>query len=341
MSIHLRDDQLTVIESARSAVESGCRAIFLTAPPGWGKTVVLSALVALVETLFDSVRRILWVAHRDQLLLQGLEALHAVAPRCIPITTWLNIASRRHHAADVLVVDEAHRDAAATYARIRDRVGAQFVLAASATPYRADRSGLAFDAVIHAPAADDLIRSGILSPYAHFAVLGPATTEAMCTTLIEGGDRWGKSIVFARDCIDAHRAAATLRAAGIAALPALGGPGKDSALAALRSGRVEVLTAVHALTEGIDVPSIRSVFLRDSWRGPTIQALGRALRRNGDKVANVIQSANARTSVLLLARPQCRWVGTPEGPWSPLPVEPLWPPIAASHRTQIHQRRNH
>ena len=48
------------------------------------------------------------------------------------------------------------------------------------------------------------------------------------------------------------------------------------------------------LTEGFDDPSLRTVWVRPSGKGPTIQMAGRVLRKFGDTVKQVVQCRQTR-----------------------------------------------
>lgn len=333
--MQLRDDQLSVVAAALTNLRRGRRSLLLVAPTGWGKTPVLCAILSAFMESAPSRMRILWCAHRDRLLRQAFDAAHAIAPHLITRLTLLNSASRHFCAADVLVIDEAHRDATRTNQRIRQEASPQIIIGATATPDRQDRSGLNFDAVLTVPSTDQLIEAGILSTCEHFALDAPARMEHLVTAVLAEPARWGKSLVFVATMEEAHRAIGRLRTAGVRAAPALGDGMKEAAVSAFLAGRIDVLVSCHALTEGIDLPSVQSVFLRDSLTAPTWQAIGRALRRHGTKVANIVQFASAKAPFVAAASPRRRWLGSPAGGWMELPTKPLWPAQVEATKAQI------
>jgi len=332
--MQLREDQRVCVEQALEHIRSGRRAVLLDAPTGSGKTVMLTATLSTLLAERPAGLRVLWVAHRDRLLLQAVDTLHRVSPSSLRSVTFLNTASHRHFAADILVVDEAHHDAAASYHRIRARVAAAIVLAATATPERVDHLGLAFDTVVSAPTIDDLIALGVLSPFEHYSLTGRPSADALVAAAIAAAPMWGPSLVFVATTDEAHTGVARLRAAGIQAAVALGDHRRESAITAFTAGQVQMLVSVHALTEGVDLPFVRTVFLRDSIRGPVVQAVGRALRRCGEKVANVVQFADAKHPYPLIATPRRRFVGPPNGPWCELTARPTWPDSIVSPATR-------
>jgi len=189
---------------------------------------------------------------------------------------------------------------------------------------------VAFDA----PTIDDLIALGVLSPFEHYSLTGRPSADALVAAAIAAAPMWGPSLVFVATTDEAHTGVARLRAAGIQAAVALGDHRKESAITAFTAGQVQMLVSVHALTEGVDLPFVRTVFLRDSIRGPVVQAVGRALRRCGEKVANVVQFADAKHPYPLIATPRRRFVGPPNGPWCELTARPTWPDSIVSPATR-------
>lgn len=323
-----RDDQLEVLQRVEEALDDGVDSILLVAPTGWGKTIVLCLVLALIARRFGHQGlRILGVAHRDRLLLQWMDALYAVAPDLLQLVTLLNTASPRVTGADILAIDEGHHAAAPSYHKLRQQVAPRLVIAVTATPERHDRLGLEFARIIYAPSIGDLIAAGVLSPYDHFALDTAPESNELVTTVIAEPNRWGQTLIFLPTVFAVEAAVVRMRRAGIRAAPALGDRSREAATAAFAAGSIQVLATCHALTEGVDVPSVQTVVLRDALPGQVQQAVGRALRRQGDKVANVVQFASAPTPYITIARPRQRWVGSPAAGWRALPVDPIWPNV--------------
>lgn len=329
----LRDDQIVVVQGVLEAIRQGRTRILIVGATGVGKTVILVAiLAALCQTDFV-VRRIVWLAHRDRLLLQGADSVYAIAAHLLAALIVLNIASSNIPEADVMVIDEAHHDAAPSYRRLDGRVRPRIVIAATATPFRQDRNGLLFDAIINTPSIDELIGAGILCPYEHVALLGDMNPDALVDAYLTDPERWGQSIIFVWTTLEARRIVAAICRKGIRAAAVLGDSYyKDAAIADFGRGALQVLVSCHAISEGVDVPNAKSVFLRNANRATVQQAAGRVLRRSGDKVANVVQFADASVPFFTIAKPRRRWFGPTSGSWSELPVEPTWPDAASDTR---------
>lgn len=330
--MQVRPDQQDVITQVTTAFHQGVRSILIVAPTGWGKTLVLCLVLSALVRFLKRQVRILGVAHRDRLLLQWLDAMHAVAPEYLQDLTLLNVASPRTPVADILAIDEGHHSAAKSYHEIRDRVGASYTIAVTATPTRHDRLGLSFERVICAPNLNQLMQDGVLAIFDHFALDTPEDPAQLVSAYMAEPDRWGQSIIFLPTVRSVHDAVNRLRRAGLRAAPALGDRNREAATTAFAAGDLNVLVTCHALTEGVDVPSVQSVFIRNALVNQVMQAAGRALRLKAGKIANVIQFASAPHPLVLQARPRRRWVGRPGSAWQQLPSTPIWPDLSDAIR---------
>lgn len=316
----LRQDQRQLVDQACAALGSGSTSVLMVAPTSFGKT---PTLLAIAEEI-PGDGSILFVAHRDRLAIQAMETMHRLNRSLIPRTVFLNSASPRICRTDILIVDEAHHAPTKTMERIRADAKPRVIIAATATELRQDQFGLRFETVLHAPMHDELIEGGVLSTYEHFALSGPMDPMRFVQAIITAPHRWGPSILFVSTVDAAYDAVSRLRAGGVAAMVALGDASKEIAISALNADAVQVLVTVHALTEGVDVPKLQTVFIREGHPGAVQQAVGRVLRRHEGKVANVVQFAEASSPFFEVATPSRRWISTNGVDWHVLPPEPRW-----------------
>ena len=101
-----------------------------------------------------------------------------------------------------------------------------------------------------------------------------------------------------------------------------GGSDRETQLDALRAGRLDLLLNCQVLVEGFDFPGLRTVFVRPSCRGPTIQMCGRVLRKHpAIPFKQVVQCQKTRWPFLktALAAQQYAWT---EESWRSLTVNP-------------------
>jgi superfamily II DNA or RNA helicase len=70
---------------------------------------------------------------------------------------------------------------------------------------------------------------------------------------------------------------------------------RDTQLELFENDELDVLVNMFVLTEGFNMPELKTVFVRDSGELPTIQMCGRVLRPHDDiPVCNIVQSVNTR-----------------------------------------------
>lgn len=131
------------------------RRVIAVAPTGSGKTVIAAGV--LREMIG---KRVLWLAHRVELLRQARRHLEeaGIPPEWIRVLSGteksgsedalITIASigmvgaEDAPRADLIVIDEAHRSLAASYVEILDAQPDALVLGLTATPWRLDGQGL-------------------------------------------------------------------------------------------------------------------------------------------------------------------------------------------------------
>jgi DNA repair protein RadD len=189
----LRPYQAEVIVRIEIEIAAGRRRVLLVAPTGAGKTVVAVAHIAAEAA---RGRRVLFLAHRRELIQQVSQKLHLIgidhgiiqagfSPRPgVPVQVasipTLHARTVRSTAmdmppADLVVVDEAHHVRARSYRRIIDAYPESVVLGMTATPCRGDGRGLGncFQVLVETPGVPELIKLGFLVPTRVYAPSRP------------------------------------------------------------------------------------------------------------------------------------------------------------------------
>jgi DNA repair protein RadD len=213
--LQIRPYQVEVINQLRAGVAAGQRRILLVAPTGSGKTIMGGSIVAsgLVRG-----SRVLWLAHRRELIQQAQDKLFELGvdagiiqagfqpspelPVQIASIPTLHARAVRTRAiepppADLIIVDEAHhiraRSWKATLALYPDAV----VIGLSATPCRGDGRGLGnvFDIMVECPSVQELIDLGFLVPTKVYAPSRPDLTGVR----VERGDYVEKQLAEVMD----------------------------------------------------------------------------------------------------------------------------------------------
>ena len=165
---------------------------------------------------------------------------------------------------------------------------------------------LSFDKIIRDIGIHQLIQSGFLSRYHQFTLPKWDVDEVVACYLREP-ERWGKSAIYFRTRDEAESCCDKLVAAGVKAATVFGSQPsseREDKLAQFERGELQVLVNMVLLTEGWDSPSLKTVFVRDSQRGPTIQMAGRVFRKYaGIDFKQVVQSKMTHWPIQRTAAP--------------------------------------
>lgn len=302
----LRDYQARAVRRVREEWDAGRRRVCLVAPTGSGKTTIGAALVGLAVT---EGARVVWVAHRRELVAQAAERLQqdgldvgALCPglpeRDAPVqvgTIQTLLARDLRPPAELVVLDEAHHYATASrdWSSFGAAYGDRFHLGLTATPQRRDGSPLGdvFDGLVEAASYSELVRAGhlvechVLRDDALIAkgLCGPRSWAASPAEALVQLGPGHRAIVFVDRVERAEEVARDLVTAGFRA-EALDAetPAVDRArmLAAFQAGALDALVNVYVLTEGVDLPEADvCVLARGCEHASTyLQMVGRVLR---------------------------------------------------------------
>ena len=154
---------------------------------GLGKT-----WLAAFDTARPQFRRVLFVAHREEILRQSLEVFRCVRPDAdlglyyggekhpnagVLFASVQTLAGNLHRFPpdrfDYVVVDEFHHAAARSYRRVIDHFQPQFLLGLTATPNRmdgADLLAMCSDNLVYECPLTEGIERGDLSPFRYFGI---------------------------------------------------------------------------------------------------------------------------------------------------------------------------
>jgi len=311
----------------------------VVAATGTGKTVVAALDYQQLLKRSGEDLSLLFVAHREEILRQSLATYRAVLRDGSfgEIHGGGRIAEGRHvfamvqslradrlaqlapGAFDVVVVDEFHHAAAATYDRLLKHLRPRELLGLTATPERLDGQDVTvwFD---HRIAVElrlwEAIDQGFLVPFQYFGVAdgtdlsqvtwrrGGYVTEELSALLSNDDLRVAKLLEALRRivldpgamralgfCVSKEHARYMARKFTEAGLPSVALTGDDPPsernqhLQALRAGKLRCVFSVEVLGEGVDVPDVDCVLLLRPTSSATVftQQLGRGLRRAAGK----------------------------------------------------------
>lgn len=317
--LEYRDYQHRIIDKTIASYRKGATNVLIESPAGSGKTVMaFSAMKKLMHDNADIVGKppseikFGWVAMRRNLLSQAKEENTSLV-KC-PNVEYISMFDSNPPKVDILIVDEAQHDAANSCHHIHSISNPKLVLGLSATPFRTDRMKLSFDVVIKDAGYHRLIQDGWLSQFNQW-MMNEYTVQSVTRTYLKDPNKWGRSLMFFITIAECDEAAAILKAGGIKCDVVTGTSNRFAQIDAFENGDLDVLINVYVLSEGFDSPEMKSVFVRDSSRGPTIQMSGRVLRKHPDiPIANIIQSVNTHYPFIRTAKPKSQFVEV-DGEW--------------------------
>jgi superfamily II DNA or RNA helicase/diadenosine tetraphosphate (Ap4A) HIT family hydrolase/HKD family nuclease len=177
-------EALTALEQTRL---QGFRRGLVVMATGLGKT-----WLAAFDTARPQFRRVLFVAHREEILRQSLEVFRRARPdadlglyyggekRAAAQVLFTSVQTLVGHLRlfapdrfDYVVVDEFHHAAARSYRRVIDHFQPEFLLGLTATPNRmdgADLLALCSDNLVYECPLTEGVERGDLSPFRYFGI---------------------------------------------------------------------------------------------------------------------------------------------------------------------------
>jgi superfamily II DNA or RNA helicase len=312
----------------------------IAAATGTGKTIIAALDYRHLRGELDRAR-LLFVAHRTEILQQSQTTFRHVLRDGAFGELWVggerpsrwenvfaSIQSINANEAtsldpeqfDVVIVDEFHHSAAASYEALLDHLRPKHLLGLTATPERTDGLDVLRwfgDRISIELRLWDALEQGLLSPFHYFGIhdttdlsgvtwrRGKGYDVAELTNIYTGDDIWTSKVITAvRDkigdatqmralgfCVSIDHASfmadrfqqAGIRAQAVTSQTSEGD--RRQALADLRDGKVQVLFTVDLFNEGVDIPAIDVVLMLRPTESATIflQQLGRGLRRIAGK----------------------------------------------------------
>jgi len=361
--IVLRPYQDRALSTLLACRDRGLQRVIVVMPTGTGKTTLFSALIGEFDRTYDADSLVL--AHRRELLDQahrriglqnkGIGVALEGAGRSLKESSRVVVASvqalgrpdsKRLDGFEpgLVIVDEAHHAAAATYQRVMQRFGCYegkcFTVGVTATPHRMDNQQLhgsneaIFQEVAFSYTLREAIQDGWLADVRGFRV---ATGIDLSRVKVVRGDysahqlqeavnteerneaaymHWSevahdrRTIVFCTGIQHAADVAELFRARGATAESVNGAMPTVQREAIIRrfvNGRTQVLTNVDIATEGFDLPEVDCVLMlrpTQSWALYT-QMVGRGLRVLPNTIDGLVTADARKQAVRDSEKPDC------------------------------------
>ena len=340
VEIRLEPFQERLLEQIELSRRNGHHRNLLVSATGTGKTVMAAVDYARLKARLPRAR-LLFVAHREEILAQSRATFaHAIRdgnfgefwvggdrPKVfdhvfasIQSLNASGVESIDPSHFDVLVVDEFHHAAAASYERLLTRLQPVELLGLTATPERSDGMPVLHwfgDRIAAELRLWDAIDQHRLVPFSYFGVAdnldlrqipwrrGSGYDVQQLTSAITANDVWARAVVKQFHerlvssegtralgfCVSVDHARYMARAFNESGIPATAvwadTPDNEriQALTHLAAGRLKVVFSVDLFNEGVDVPSVNSLMMLRPTESPLLflQQLGRGLRKAPDK----------------------------------------------------------
>lgn len=323
--------------------EPAAQSVMIESPTGSGKTIMALTLAKAMQ--FDDPDLTFgWVAMRRNLLGQAARENRekGINVENIHFTSMFEkrpdelLRAKRKGRRVCLIVDEAQHDAASSMSHLHNLIEPDMILGMTATPFRTDKMKLCFQKVIKDCGIHQLIQDGWLAPYQHFTI-PKWTPSEVADHYCADPERWGKSIFFFVSLEECFELGRIFKERGVKHEVVRGGQQKvtDEQLERFESGEVPCLINCMVLTEGFDCPSLKTAWIRDSSKGPTMQMGGRAFRQHPDlPFKQVVQSKQTRWPFIRTAMPQNQWLWVSDE-WRSLKVNPKLNDINQNARMAI------
>ena len=321
---------------ARDGRKQAYASVVIESPTGSGKTCMMLLTVRELQRR-DPELFVCWFAMRRNLLRQAAaENFNRGVGASIGFFSIFEKVS-----ADILeakaagrkilmVVDEYQHDSCNTMANLHNVIRPDFVLGATATPYRSDNATLTYQAIVKDAGIHTLITEGFLSQYDQFCI-EDWKPETVAKHYLADRAKWGKSLFYFLNtamCLDFKR---ILADSGVECEVVTADTDDEAQIARFENGEVDVLVNCMKLIEGFDCPSLKTVWVRDSVKGPTVQMGGRVLRKFGGAVKNIVQSVETKTPFTKIAKPRYQHLFK-DGRWDSLTINPKMEDISMMSR---------
>jgi superfamily II DNA or RNA helicase len=306
----LRDYQQDLISDVLSAFKS-VKNVMAVLSTGGGKTMAASAIA-------NNFNRVLWLAHRSELLTQAEQALstHKNA------TVWSIFREPPVGKYDLVVLDESHHAAAPVIKKFLSTVKYDHLLGLTATPSRLDQLYLGFDTIIYGVNFDALIANGHLVPIDLYTIRTAFDRDVSISEwLYAYGNMLGKTIIFVTRKEQAVFYKALLEPV-FKVETILQNSDRTSILKAYQSTQIDILISCMVLTEGVDLPCTNSIVLARHTESDTLlrQMVGRGIRPYTDKdhckVIECVSLMGKQSSVSNILTPRNHFISSSKnGEW--------------------------
>lgn len=320
MGYKLYDYQQRLVNEARQSIANGSRGVFVQAPPGAGKSIVIAEITKLAT---DIGNHVLFIVHRKELAEQIEEDFikNKVNMDYVTIETVMRAYNRKDilPRPQIIITDETHHSRAKTYQKLYNYFDDAFRLGFSATPWRMSGTGFTdiYDDLIKGPTVKWLIENKRLAPYRYLAeesidrkhlkqnsmgeydnksIEKEFSESRIYGNIVKHYQEYAngeKAIVYAPSVNISEQIAKEFQDNNIQAMHVDGKTNKkerETIMNDFRSGEIDVIVNVDLISEGFNVPDCSCVILARPTKSLVlyIQQSMRAMRYQPGKEAIIL-----------------------------------------------------
>ena len=344
--MRLRHYQTAAADAVIASVAAGDSSGIVVHATGTGKSVTMSEVTRLYLARYN--RPVLVICHRRRLIEQLARTMQSWCNQPVAVEmseqrahdtlAKITVASvpslaresrrKRYHAErfGLVITDEAHRSASASHMKILDHFPNAYRLGFTATPDRADETGLPFAKVLHEYRLTTAIAEGYLSPVKAELIpikidlrkakvragdFADSDLDVLITPYLEVmareiASRKGKHLVFLPLVKTSKAMADILNSLGVRTKH-LDGTSQDvdEAIADYERGRYDCLTNALLFVEGVDIPCVDHITMLRPTKSRVLycQAIGRGTRLSPGKTHLTVLDPMWTTKRHQLCRP--------------------------------------
>lgn len=338
MSYKLREPQRAVFDKIRGSVAKGHKRILVSAPTGFGKTILA---FEIAKNAIDKSNSVLFTSHRIQLAEQTRDKFSTLNPAYLQgssdgyndkslllVATLQTLINRDIPEPKIVIIDEVHYAYESKLVQsLFERFPNAVFIALSATPVD-DRGYLleGFDCIIDDYQTGDLISLGWLTPFEIYSPVVPDLSNVsisgndyksdeletavnkidITNSIVSNYVKYGHGRKFICFAVNQKHALELDSAFNLARVIVRTIKADTSETERLRiisdynAGRIQGLINIEILTAGFDDPSIGCVILACPTKSwkKFIQCCGRGIRLNGQSMEESI--LNGKENCILL-----------------------------------------
>lgn len=312
----LRWYQVACGNHAISDIEKGLKRILIVLPTGTGKTLTVVNLLcdprlASVLGVNNRKLRVLYVAHLGRLLTQAERTFADENNIELILQSMMSPIPEQVMEAgfDIVVMDEAHHEAATSMQYQLDRIADKPFIGLTATPDRADGMVIKFQSIINPLSREQAVSEGYLAEtYLHTFVDGSERSKSEVVKDILNGyaDKMEGTLIFVRTKKEVTEITRFLKERNYKAVALLNQSNDElnELLDQFSNKEIQFLVSCKKISEGIDVKNCSDVVIGQTVGSYPLlnQIIGRAARPDCDcriwEIVNPLAYRNLDTTVV-------------------------------------------